>query len=166
MKILVTGGAGLIGAHFVNYMVQEHTEDTIITLDKLTYAGNLENLKEVENEPNYKFVKGDIADRDFIFDLLPATLKTSRKSKTNPTTSLSKAILLTVISSLICLKRKDQMLSSTLQQKATLTALLKIRESSSRPMSWGQQSCWMLLKNMASSVSIRYRPMKSMAICL
>lgn len=69
MKILVTGGAGFIGANFVNYMVKEHPEDMIINLDKLTYAGNLENLKEVENEPNYKFIKGDIADRDFIFDL-------------------------------------------------------------------------------------------------
>lgn len=69
MKILVTGGAGFIGANFVNYMVKAHPEDMIINLDALTYAGNLENNKEVENEPNYKFIKGDIADRDFIFDL-------------------------------------------------------------------------------------------------
>lgn len=69
MKILVTGGAGFIGANFVNYMVNQYPEDTIINLDKLTYAGNLENLKEVEDKPNYKFIKGDIADRDFIFDL-------------------------------------------------------------------------------------------------
>ena len=69
MKILVTGGAGFIGANFVNYMVNEHPEDEIINLDLLTYAGNLENLKDVENKPNYKFYKGDIADRDFVFEL-------------------------------------------------------------------------------------------------
>ncbi|MDO4663868.1 MAG: dTDP-glucose 4,6-dehydratase [Erysipelotrichaceae bacterium] len=69
MKFLVTGGAGFIGANFVNYMVKQYPEDMFINLDKLTYAGNLENCKEVENEPNYKFVKGDIADREFIFDL-------------------------------------------------------------------------------------------------
>ncbi len=69
MKFLVTGGAGFIGANFVNYMVKKYPEDMFINLDKLTYAGNLENCKESENEPNYKFVKGDIADREFIFDL-------------------------------------------------------------------------------------------------
>ncbi len=69
MKILVTGGAGFIGSNFVNYMVNAHPEDEIINLDALTYAGNLENLKDVEDKPNYKFIKGDIADRAFIFDL-------------------------------------------------------------------------------------------------
>lgn len=69
MKILVTGGAGFIGSNFVEYMVNTYPEDEIINLDALTYAGNLESLKSVENKPNYKFVKGDIADRDFIFDL-------------------------------------------------------------------------------------------------
>lgn len=69
MKILVTGGAGFIGSNFVNYMVETYPEDEIINLDALTYAGNLENLKPSENKPNYKFVKGDIADRKFIFDL-------------------------------------------------------------------------------------------------
>ncbi|MBD5423660.1 MAG: dTDP-glucose 4,6-dehydratase [Allobaculum sp.] len=69
MKILVTGGAGFIGSNFVNYMVNAYPEDEIINLDALTYAGNLENLKEVEDKPNYKFIKGDIADRKFIFDL-------------------------------------------------------------------------------------------------
>lgn len=69
MKILVTGGAGFIGSNFVNYMVNTYPEDEIINLDALTYAGNLENLKDIENKPNYKFVKGDIADRKFIFDL-------------------------------------------------------------------------------------------------
>ena len=69
MKILVTGGAGFIGGNFVHYMVNKYPEDMIVNLDLLTYAGNLETLKPVENKPNYKFVKGDIADRKFGFDL-------------------------------------------------------------------------------------------------
>ncbi|MDD3186380.1 MAG: dTDP-glucose 4,6-dehydratase [Anaerostipes sp.] len=69
MKILVTGGAGFIGGNFVHYMVNKYPEDQIVNLDLLTYAGNLETLKPVEHKPNYKFVKGDIADRDFIMDL-------------------------------------------------------------------------------------------------
>mgnify|MGYP002562234721 CR=1 FL=1 len=69
MKILVTGGAGFIGGNFVHYMVENHPEDMIVNLDLLTYAGNLETCKPVEGKPNYKFVKGDIADRKFIFDL-------------------------------------------------------------------------------------------------
>ncbi len=66
MKLLVTGGAGFIGSNFVRYMVNKYPEYTIVNLDLLTYAGNLENLKDIENKPNYKFVRGDIADRDFI----------------------------------------------------------------------------------------------------
>ncbi len=69
MKFLVTGGAGFIGANFVMYMVDKYPEDEIVCLDLLTYAGNLETLKPVEDKKNYKFVKGDIADREFIFDL-------------------------------------------------------------------------------------------------
>ncbi len=69
MKILVTGGAGFIGGNFVHYMVNKYPEDVIVNLDMLTYAGNLETLKPVEDAPNYKFVKGDIADRPFIMDL-------------------------------------------------------------------------------------------------
>ena len=69
MKILVTGGAGFIGGNFVHYMVETYPEDEIVCLDLLTYAGNLETLKSVEDKNNYKFVHGDIADRDFIFDL-------------------------------------------------------------------------------------------------
>lgn len=62
MKLLVTGGAGFIGANFVRYWVQHHPEDTIINFDKLTYAGNLETLKDIDN-PRYTFVKGDICNR-------------------------------------------------------------------------------------------------------
>ncbi|WP_300937476.1 dTDP-glucose 4,6-dehydratase, partial [Faecalibaculum rodentium] len=69
MKILVTGGAGFIGGNFVQYMVNKYPEDEIINLDALTYAGNLETLKSIEDKPNYKFVKGDIADREFIMNL-------------------------------------------------------------------------------------------------
>ena len=69
MKILVTGGAGFIGGNFVHYMVNKYPEDMIVNLDLLTYAGNLETLKPVEDKPNYKFIRGDIADRPFIMDL-------------------------------------------------------------------------------------------------
>lgn len=62
MKLLVTGGAGFIGSNFVIYMVNKYPEYQIINLDALTYAGNLENLTSIENNPNYTFVKGDIAD--------------------------------------------------------------------------------------------------------
>ena len=69
MKIIVTGGAGFIGGNFVHHMVNKYPDYEIINLDLLTYAGNLETLKPVEDKPNYKFVTGDIADRKFIFDL-------------------------------------------------------------------------------------------------
>ena len=61
MKILVTGGAGFIGSNFILYWIKNHPEDEIINFDALTYAGNLENLKSIEDNPNYKFVKGNIA---------------------------------------------------------------------------------------------------------
>ena len=69
MKLLVTGGAGFIGGNFVHYMVEKYPEDEIVNLDLLTYAGNLETLKPVENKKNYRFIKGDITDRKFIFEL-------------------------------------------------------------------------------------------------
>lgn len=69
MKILVTGGAGFIGGNFVHYMVNNYPKDMIYNLDKLTYAGNLETCKSVENKNNYRFVKGDISNRSFIFNL-------------------------------------------------------------------------------------------------
>lgn len=66
MKILVTGGAGFIGSNFINYWLTKNPQDEIINLDALTYAGNLENLLEVENNTNYEFVKGDICDIDLV----------------------------------------------------------------------------------------------------
>ena len=69
MKILVTGGAGFIGGNFVQYMVNKYPDDMIVNLDLLTYAGNLETCQPIEDKPNYKFIKGDIADRAMIFDL-------------------------------------------------------------------------------------------------
>lgn len=65
-KILITGGAGFIGSHVVRRFVNSYPQYQIINLDKLTYAGNLLNLKDIEDKPNYKFIKGDIVDADFI----------------------------------------------------------------------------------------------------
>jgi dTDP-glucose 4,6-dehydratase len=62
MKLLVTGGAGFIGSNFILYWLRNHPEDSIVNFDALTYAGNLENLKEVEELPNYSFIKGNILD--------------------------------------------------------------------------------------------------------
>jgi dTDP-glucose 4,6-dehydratase len=70
MKLLVTGGAGFIGSNFIHHAIQEHSEWEITNLDKLTYAGNLENLQDLEKEPRYHFVKGDIADRDLVDNVL------------------------------------------------------------------------------------------------
>lgn len=68
-KILVTGGAGFIGSHVVRLLVNKYPTYTIVNLDKLTYAGNLENLKDVEGKPNYHFERGDIMDVEFVFSL-------------------------------------------------------------------------------------------------
>ncbi len=62
MKLLITGGAGFIGSNFIQYILEKYPDYKIVNLDVLTYAGNLENLKEQEKNPNYKFVKGDILD--------------------------------------------------------------------------------------------------------
>ena len=66
MTIIVTGGAGFIGANFVYLQLEEHPEDRIICLDKLTYAGNLSTLEEAMKNPNFRFVKADIADKEAV----------------------------------------------------------------------------------------------------
>ena len=66
MKVLVTGGAGFIGSNFLHYMVNKYPEYDFVCLDALTYAGNYNNLKPIENKNNFKFVKGDITDRDLV----------------------------------------------------------------------------------------------------
>ena len=84
MDIIITGGAGFIGSHVVRLFVNKYPEYKIINLDKLTYAGNLANLKDVEDKPNYKFVKMDVI------------LRILKMSKTNLTISLSKWISVTL----------------------------------------------------------------------
>ena len=69
MRILITGGAGFIGSNFVRHILATHPEHTIINLDKLTYAGNLENLRDLEGLPSYAFIKGDICDKKLVEDL-------------------------------------------------------------------------------------------------
>lgn len=66
MKLLITGGAGFIGSNFIHYWLKNHPGDQIINLDALTYAGHLENLKDIEQNPNYKFIKGDITDLEVV----------------------------------------------------------------------------------------------------
>src|SRR5690606_1571807 len=68
-KILITGGAGFIGSHVVRRFVNTYPNYQIVNLDKLTYAGNLENLRDIEHASNYTFVKGDIVDANFINQL-------------------------------------------------------------------------------------------------
>ena len=69
MRLLVTGGAGFIGSNFIRYIIKKYPQYEIINLDKLTYAGNLDNLKDIENNSNYTFVKGDICDRRIVDEL-------------------------------------------------------------------------------------------------
>ena len=69
-NILITGGAGFIGSHVVRLFVTKYPEYRIINLDKLTYAGNLANLKDIEHAPNYTFVKADICDFETILSLM------------------------------------------------------------------------------------------------
>jgi len=67
--LLITGGAGFIGSHVVRKMVMDHPDYQVLNLDHLTYAGNLENLKDIENHPNYQFIRGDIVDGPFLNEL-------------------------------------------------------------------------------------------------
>jgi len=64
--VLVTGGAGFIGSNFIHYWLAKYPNDKVINLDSLTYAGNLDNLKDIQNNPNYKFIKGDICDYNLV----------------------------------------------------------------------------------------------------
>lgn len=70
MKLLVTGGAGFIGSNFIRYWLDKYSQDEIINLDLLTYAGNLDNLASIADRPNYRFVKGDICDSTLVDSLL------------------------------------------------------------------------------------------------
>ena len=69
-KLLVTGGAGFIGANFVHYWLNQYPEDKVLVLDKLTYAGNLSSLRSLQENPNFRFVQGDIADQPLVETLL------------------------------------------------------------------------------------------------
>ena len=69
MNLIVTGGAGFIGSNFIFYLLKEHPEDRVVCLDKLTYAGNLSTLEPVMDNPNFRFVKADICDREAVYAL-------------------------------------------------------------------------------------------------
>jgi len=70
VRLLVTGGAGFIGSNFIHYILNKYPDWQVTNLDKLTYAGNLENLKDIESHPGYRFIKGDIADRKLVNELI------------------------------------------------------------------------------------------------
>ncbi|HZH02423.1 MAG TPA: GDP-mannose 4,6-dehydratase, partial [Myxococcaceae bacterium] len=70
MNVLVTGGCGFIGSNLVKHLRRERPQWTVVNLDKLTYAGNLENLKELESDPHYAFVRGDVGNRELVDHVL------------------------------------------------------------------------------------------------
>ena len=70
LKLLVTGGAGFIGSNFIRYMLAKYPDCRVINLDKLTYAGNLENLSGLENDSRHEFVQGDICEADAVGEIL------------------------------------------------------------------------------------------------
>ncbi|MEF3692294.1 MAG: GDP-mannose 4,6-dehydratase, partial [Candidatus Moraniibacteriota bacterium] len=70
MNLLVTGGAGFIGSNFIHYILENYPKDKVINYDALTYAGNLENLKGLADNPNYRFVHGDIMDTILLEELM------------------------------------------------------------------------------------------------
>ena len=69
MKLLVTGGAGFIGSNFVRHVLAAHPDDTVVNLDKLTYAGNPANIADLAHEPRHRFVKGDSGDAALVREL-------------------------------------------------------------------------------------------------
>ena len=73
MRFLITGGAGFIGSNFIRYLIKKNPNDDIVNLDKLTYAGNLDNLKDIENNKNYRFVRGDICNKNIVEKLMKNT---------------------------------------------------------------------------------------------
>jgi len=81
--ILITGGAGFIGSNFVRYMLSTHTDCRVINLDKLTYAGNLENLRDIDNSKRYSFVQGDICDKELVEALLSGSHEVFSKGSKN-----------------------------------------------------------------------------------
>ena len=69
-SVLITGGLGFIGSNFVRYMLKTHPDYTLVNLDKMTYAGIPDNLKDIEGNKNYKFVQGDICDKELVNDIV------------------------------------------------------------------------------------------------
>jgi len=74
LRILVTGGAGFIGSNFIRCFLRTHPESAVVNLDKLTYAGNLDNLSDVQSQPGYQFIRGDICDADVVEEILAQRL--------------------------------------------------------------------------------------------
>lgn len=70
MNLLITGGAGFIGCNFIRFILKKYSNYKITNLDKLTYCGNLDNLKDIEKNENYKFIKGDICDKELVNKLM------------------------------------------------------------------------------------------------
>ena len=70
MNLLITGGAGFIGSNFIRYILNKYSDYKITNLDILSYCGNLDNLKDIETNPNYKFIKGDICNKELVEELM------------------------------------------------------------------------------------------------
>ena len=75
--VLITGGAGFIGSNYIPYFLEQHQDTTVVNIDKLTYAGDLKNLADVQHHKNYTFVEGDICNRAFIEKLFELTSNNS-----------------------------------------------------------------------------------------
>jgi len=95
MNILVTGGAGFIGSNFVYYMLDKYPNYRIVCMDALTYAGNLQTLEEALKNPNFRFVKGDITDREAVFSLFNLSSQVAEQSN-QLSTGITKLIVETV----------------------------------------------------------------------